>query len=69
MSIYVMHIFFTAGVRIVLKRLGTQPTLAGTVLELTAATVLGVLAPLALNWLISKARADAWLGVQHMETA
>jgi peptidoglycan/LPS O-acetylase OafA/YrhL len=69
MSIYVLHIFFTAGVRILLKRLGTHDTLAGTVLELTAATVLGLLIPLGINWMISKARADRWFGLQHMEAA
>jgi fucose 4-O-acetylase-like acetyltransferase len=68
MSIYVMHIFFTAAVRIVLKRLGTEPTVAGTLLEIMAATALGVALPLAVNWLISKFGLDSWFGIQHMET-
>jgi fucose 4-O-acetylase-like acetyltransferase len=68
MSIYVMHIFFTAAVRIVLKRLGTEPTVTGTLLEIIAATALGVALPLAINWLISKFELDSWFGIQHMET-
>jgi peptidoglycan/LPS O-acetylase OafA/YrhL len=73
MSIYVLHIFFTAGVRIALKRLaprpGAIPSVAATAIEIVAATVLGVLLPLGINWLVSRARLDKWLGLQHMETA
>lgn len=68
MSIYVMHIFFTAAVRILLKRLGAEPTFTGTLLEIAAATVLGVALPLAINWLVSKFDLDKWFGIQHMET-
>jgi fucose 4-O-acetylase-like acetyltransferase len=68
MSIYVMHIFFTAGVRIALKRVGTQPTPAGTVLEIVAAVGVGILLPLGINWVVSKVNLDAWFGTQHMET-
>src|SRR5579859_3757891 len=68
MSIYVMHIFFTAAARIMLKRLGTEPTVTGTLLEIVTATILGVALPLAINWLISKFDLDSWFGIQHMET-
>ena len=68
MSIYVMHIFFTAGIRIALHKLGTQPTAAGTILEIFAAMSLGVAVPLAINWLVSKFNMDSWFGIQHMET-
>jgi len=68
MSIYVMHIFFTAGVRIALQRLHLQPNLAGTLLEIVTATAIGILLPLGINWVVSKINMDAWLGIQHMET-
>jgi fucose 4-O-acetylase-like acetyltransferase len=68
MSIYVMHIFFTAGVRIALQRLHLQPNLTGTVVEIVAATTLGILIPLGFNWVASKMKMDAWFGIQHMET-
>jgi fucose 4-O-acetylase-like acetyltransferase len=71
MSIYVLHIFFTAGVRIALKRLapasGSLPTITATMIEIVAATVLGVLLPLAINWTVSRANLDKWFGLQHME--
>jgi fucose 4-O-acetylase-like acetyltransferase len=67
MSIYVMHIFFTAGMRIALKRLGAHPTTLITLVEITAAMVAGTLLPLAINWLVSKFELDAWFGLQHME--
>jgi len=71
MSIYVLHIFFTAAVRIALKRLAPQPgavpTIAATLAEIAAATALGVLLPLAINWIVSRARLDKWFGLQHME--
>jgi len=69
MSIYVMHIFFTAGVRIVLNRMGTRPSAAGIALELIAATVLGVALPLGINWVISRFELDSWFGLQHIETS
>lgn len=69
MSIYVMHIFVTAGVRIALQRLHVQPNLAGTMLEIASATVLGVVIPLGVNWIVSKVNLDAWFGIQHMETS
>jgi fucose 4-O-acetylase-like acetyltransferase len=69
MSIYVMHIFFTAGVRIALKRFAMHPTALVTATEIVAATVAGTLAPLAINWVVSKIHADKWFGLQHMETA
>jgi fucose 4-O-acetylase-like acetyltransferase len=69
MSIFVMHITFTAGVRIALKRLGARPTLAFTVLEIVAALVVGILVPLGINWVISRFDLDRWFGVQHMEAA
>lgn len=72
MSIYVTHIFVTAGVRIALKRLSlgflTGPTLLATSIEIVAATVLGAALPLAFNRIVSKLNLDAWLGLQHMET-
>jgi len=71
MSIYVLHIFFTAAVRIALKRLaphpGTVPSIAATILEIAAATALGILLPLAINWIVSRAKLDKWFGLQHME--
>jgi fucose 4-O-acetylase-like acetyltransferase len=67
MSIYVMHIFFTAGVRIALKRLAATPTVLVTILEIVAATVLGTLVPLGINWLVSRFELDRWFGLQHME--
>lgn len=69
MSIYVMHIFFTAGVRIALKRYAGHPTALVTWTEIVAATVVGTLAPLAINWVASKMSVDKWLGLQRMETA
>jgi len=77
MSIYVTHIFFTAGVRIALKRLfagpgataGAGPTFLASVTEIVAATVIGVSVPLVFNWIVSKFDLDQWLGLQHMETA
>jgi fucose 4-O-acetylase-like acetyltransferase len=68
MSIYVMHIFFTSGVRIALKRLASRPTLAITVIEIVAATAIGTLLPLGINWLVSKLDLDKWFGLQHMES-
>jgi fucose 4-O-acetylase-like acetyltransferase len=75
MSIYVMHIFFTAGVRIALQHLhvarpasGAGPTFAATLLEIVAATALGILLPLAINRIISNFELDKWFGIQHMET-
>jgi fucose 4-O-acetylase-like acetyltransferase len=68
MSIYVMHIFITAGTRIALKRLGANPTVGFTILEIAAGTILGVALPLAVNWLASKLSIDRWLGIQRMET-
>jgi fucose 4-O-acetylase-like acetyltransferase len=67
MSIYVMHIFFTAGVRIALKRLGAHPTALVTFVEIAAAMVAGTLLPLGINWLVSKFELDGWFGLQHME--
>jgi hypothetical protein len=73
MSIYVLHIFFTAGVRIALKRLaprpGSVPSVAATVTEMVAATTLGILVPLGINWLVSRVRLDKWFGLQRMEPA
>ena len=74
MSIYVMHIFFTAGARIALKRLSIGqpsggPALAATVIEIAAATIAGIGLPLAINWIVSKFDIDQWFGIQHMETA
>jgi len=72
MSIYVLHIFFTAGVRIALKhvapRPGATPSVSATVLEIVAATAVGVLLPLAINWAVSRVNLDKWFGLQHMET-
>jgi uncharacterized membrane protein YcfT len=68
MSIYVMHIFFTAGVRIALKRLAAHPTPLVTGIEITSATVVGIAMPLAINWVVSKFDLDRWFGIQHMET-
>ena len=67
MSIYVMHIFFTAGTRIALKRLGAHPTALITFVEIAAAMVAGTLLPLGINWLVSKFELDGWFGLQHME--
>jgi len=67
-AIYVMHIFFTAGVRIALNRLGTQPSIAGTALEILAATAVGIALPLGINWVISRFGLDSWFGLRHMET-
>lgn len=76
MSIYVMHIFFTAGMRIALKRLpflasqpSAGPTLAATALEIAAATVAGIALPLAIHWVVSKFDLDKWFGLEHMEAA
>jgi fucose 4-O-acetylase-like acetyltransferase len=69
MSIYVIHIFFTAGVRIALKRLGATPGAMITVVEIVSATVVGIALPLGINWVASKFEVDHWLGLQHMETS
>ena len=66
MSIYVMHIFFTAGMRIALKRLASRPAALATVIEIVAAIVAGILLPLGFNWLVSKFDLDKWFGLQHM---
>jgi fucose 4-O-acetylase-like acetyltransferase len=75
MSIYVMHIFFTAGTRIALQRLhlgqsphGVVPTLAATWIEIVSATAAGILIPLGINRVISSFDVDKWFGLQHMET-
>jgi fucose 4-O-acetylase-like acetyltransferase len=75
MSIYVMHIFFTAGTRIAVQRLhlgqsprGVGPTLAATLNEILAATAAGVLLPLGINRVTSAFDLDKWFGLQHMET-
>ena len=67
MSIYVMHIFFTAGMRILLGRFGIKPTLAGTLLEIAAAVAVGIAVPLGINWVASRMRLDVWMGIQRME--
>jgi fucose 4-O-acetylase-like acetyltransferase len=76
MSIYVMHIFFTAGIRIALKRLpfvasqpSAGPTLAATALEIAAATVAGIALPVAIHWVVGKFDLDKWFGLQRMEAA
>jgi fucose 4-O-acetylase-like acetyltransferase len=71
MGIFVLHIFFTGGVRIALRQLDFVPSLpAGlaTFVEIAAAGTAGVLLPLGINWLASKFDIDKWLGLQHMET-
>jgi fucose 4-O-acetylase-like acetyltransferase len=74
MSIFVMHIFFTAGARIALSRLAhlstsaaAGPTPLAAVTEIAAAMAAGVALPLAINWVVSKFDLDRWLGLQHME--
>jgi fucose 4-O-acetylase-like acetyltransferase len=76
MSIYVLHIFFTAGARMALKHVATRlarhgagSALAAAVLEVAVATMLGILLPLGINWVVSKFDMDKWLGLQHMETS
>jgi fucose 4-O-acetylase-like acetyltransferase len=76
MSIYVMHIFFTAGIRIALKRLpfvasqpSAGPTLAATALEIAAATVAGIALPVAIHWVVGKFDLDKWFGLQRTEAA
>lgn len=72
MSIYVMHIFFTAGVRIALKRVpmvSAYPTALASIVEIGAATAAGIFVPLGLNWMVSKFDLDKWFGLQHMEAA
>jgi fucose 4-O-acetylase-like acetyltransferase len=76
MSIYVMHIFFTAGTRIALKHLAVAssqppagPTLLTTAIEIVAALAASIGLPLAINWVASKFDLDKWFGLQHMETA
>ncbi len=69
MSIYVMHIFVTAGTRILFKRLGAHDTASFLVAEILLGTALGIAVPLAVNWVVSKSSLDRWFGLQHMETA
>ena len=76
MSIYVMHIFFTAGARIALKRLAIAspqlsgtPTLFAAALQIVAGITAGIALPLVINWALSKFDLDKWFGIQHMETA
>jgi len=69
MSIYVIHIILTAGVRIAMKRMGAYDNLAFTVAEIAAGTTLGIVIPLAINWVVSKLSIERWLGLQRMETA
>jgi fucose 4-O-acetylase-like acetyltransferase len=71
MSIYVMHIFFTAGIRIAIRQFDFVPSLPaalGTFIEIAAAGIAGILLPLGVNWIISKFDLDKWLGLQHMES-
>jgi len=75
MSIYVMHIFFTSGVRIALRHLavefahqGPAPFAIATIVEIAGGTALGVALPLGVNWAVSRFSLDKWFGLQHMET-
>jgi surface polysaccharide O-acyltransferase-like enzyme len=68
MSIYVIHILLTAGVRIAMKRLGAHDTLGFTIAEIVAGTTLGIAVPLAFNWAVSKLSVERWFGLQRMET-
>ncbi len=75
MSIYVMHIFVTAAVRIGLQRLkvpswnaqGGEKGALAVLLELGLATLLGILMPLAVNRVVSWMNLDKWFGLQNME--
>ena len=67
MSIYVMHIFFTAGVRIALNRLGMKPDVWGSLLEIGAATAAGIGIPLAVNRVLAQFSLEPWFGLQTME--
>lgn len=69
MSIYVIHILLTAGVRIVMKRLGAHDSLGFTIAEIVAGTTFGIVVPLIVNWAVSKLSVERWFGLQKMETA
>jgi hypothetical protein len=76
MSIYVLHIFFTAGARIALKHVATHlaahgvgAAIVATGIEIAAATALGIGLPLGINWAVSKFDLEKWFGLQHMETS
>jgi len=72
MSIYILHVFFTFGARIVLQRFAVDTwTPVGFVaaIEILTASVLAIALPLAINWVASKFSLDKWLGLPHMETS
>lgn len=69
MSIYVMQIFFIAVVRMGLQRHAVLPAKVLILVEIVAATVAGILGPLAVHWLASRIHADQWLGLRPMRRA
>lgn len=75
-SIYLMHIFFTAGTRIALERLvlahsqwSAEPRMAVAVVATLIATFAGIAFPLAITWLLGKFNLERWFGLPRMETA
>jgi len=67
MSIYVIHIFITAGLRIILKKAGAHDTVGYAVAEIALGTALGVAIPLGINWAVSRFALDRWFGLQSMK--
>jgi fucose 4-O-acetylase-like acetyltransferase len=68
MSIYVIHIIITAGVRIAMQRAGANDSLIMTMAEIGLGMTLGITIPLAINWLASRLAIERWLGLQPMVT-
>lgn len=60
MAIYLLHVLFVAGTRIVLNKFvgASQPALI-----LTAAVAAGMVGPLLVQWLARRARMAGWLGL------
>ena len=59
MTIYLLHIFFTSGVRIILSRLKVDDL----TIHLAAGLIAGLVLPLAIHSLLGRSRMRAWLGL------
>jgi fucose 4-O-acetylase-like acetyltransferase len=58
MPIYLSHVIFSAGTRIVLRSLGTE----NVALHLTLGTIAGIIGPIALIWAARRIGITVWIG-------